>query len=347
MQWHMPIGYKVINGKITIHEEQRKIVEEIFHDYDNGISTLRIAQDLKTRGICNAHDRVAWTHASIGKILENHNYLGTEYYSQLIDKELFDRVQKRREQMRIEKGRGSHRPDRDERILFGGVIICGECGETCSHIQPRSSEKNRGGTAKWKCKNYIYQNRVSCTGGFITDEQVKAVCVSAINQIIQDRKRMRPPTTAKGTVSAEYRKIERRLELAKNRQKQQEDAGQGIQNLENDHQNAVLNETAQESDHMERNHINVDSGQENAHADIMTLIYERAQERYRTLEINDTDYRTGKMQEILSGREMLTEFDEGLYRKLVTRIVVYKNNTAEVVFLNGCSIKIEYQSDNP
>lgn len=321
-------------------------MEEIFHDYDNGISTLRIAKDLKTRGICNAHDRVAWTHASIGKVLENHNYLGTEYYPQLIDKELFDRVQKRREQVRIEKGRGSHRPDRDERILFGGIIICGECGETCSHIQPRSREKNRGGTAKWKCKNYIYQNRVSCTGGFITDEQVKAVCVSAINQIIQDRKQMRPPATAKGIVSAEYRKIERRLEMAKNRQKQ-ENTGQEMQRLESDHQNAALNETAQESDHMEHSHIDVDSGQKNGHADIMKLIYERAQERYRTLEINDASFRTGKMQEILSDREMLTEFDEGLYRKLVTRIVVYKNNTAEVVFLNGCNIKIEYQSDNP
>ncbi len=289
---------------------------------------------------------MAWTHASIGKILENHNYLGTEYYPQLIDKELFDRVQKRREQIRIEKGRGSHRPDRDERILFGGVIICGECGETCSHIQPRSREKNRGGTAKWKCKNYIYQNHVSCMGGFITDEQVKAVCVNAINHIIQDKKWMRPPTTAKGTVSAEYRKIERRLEMAKNEQKTK-DTVQGMQHLKSDHQNVALNETAQESDHMERSHINVDSGQENGHVDIMTLIYERAQERYRTLEINDIDFRTGKMQEILSDREMLTEFDERLYRKLVTRIVVYKNNTAEVVFLNGCSIKIEYQSGNP
>ena len=66
----------------------------------------------------------------------------------------------------------------------------------------------------------------------------------------------------------------------------------------------------------------------------MTLIYERAQERYRTLEINDTDFRTEKMQKVLSDREMQTEFDEGLYLKLVTRIVVYKNNTAEVVFLN-------------
>ena len=86
--------------------------------------------------------------------------------------------------------------------------------------------------------------------------------------------------------------------------------------------------------------------QENGYADIMTLIYERAQERYRTLEINDTDYRTGKIQEVLSDRNELTEFDEELYRKLVTRIVIYKNNTAKVVFLNGSSIKVEYQPDN-
>lgn len=78
----------------------------------------------------------------------------------------------------------------------------------------------------------------------------------------------------------------------------------------------------------------------------MTLIYERAQERYRTPEINDTDYRTGKMQEVLSDRNELTEFDEDLYRKLITRIVIYKNNTAKVVFLNGSSIKVEYQPRN-
>ena len=330
MQWHMPIGYKVVNGKIIIYEEHQKIVEEIFHDYDNGISTTRIAKSLKAKGICNAHDRVAWTHVSIGKILENHNYLGTEYYPQLIDRELFDRVQKRREQIRIDKGRGSHRPGRDERILFGGVITCGECGEVCSHIQPRSREKKRGGAAKWKCKNYIYQNHVSCTGGLITDEQVKAVCVSAINQMIQDKTRMPPPVTAKETVSMEYRKIERRLELAKSGQKQ----------------NAATGKTRQESDDIEHNHIRVNTRQENNPADIMTLIYERAQERYRTLKINDTDYRTRKMQEVLSDRNELTEFDEELYRKLVTRIVVYKNNTAKVVFLNGSSIKVEYQPDN-
>ncbi len=345
MQWHMPIGYKVVNGKITIYEEHQKIVEGIFHDYDKGISTIKIAKSLKEKGVCNAHDRVAWMHVSIGKILENHNYLGTEFYPQLIDKELFDRVQKRREQTRIDKGRGSYRPGRDERILFGGVIICGECGETCSHIQPRSREKRKGSTAKWKCRNYIYQNHVFCTGGLITDEEVKAVCVSAINQMIQDKTRMRPPVTEKETVSTEYRRIERRLELAKNRQKQ-DDIEPEMQNMKSAIQNAGVGEAVWESGRTEHNHISVNTRQENSHSDIMKLLYERAQERYRMLEINDTDFRTRKMQEILSDRNELAEFDEELYRKLITKIIVYKNNTAKAVFLNGSSIKVEYQTEN-
>lgn len=49
MQWHMPIGYKVVDGKITICEEQRKIVEQIFTDYDRGVAAGRIAQNLKGR----------------------------------------------------------------------------------------------------------------------------------------------------------------------------------------------------------------------------------------------------------------------------------------------------------
>ena len=161
MQWHMPIGYKVVDGKITICEEQRKIVEQIFTDYDSGVAAGRIAQNLKGRNICNAKGKVSWTHASIGRILENPSYLGTEYYPQLIGEELFERVQCRREKVRAELGRADHRPGRDERILFGGVIWCAECGAVCSHIQP-SHKKERGGTAKWKCKSYVTGRAKNC-----------------------------------------------------------------------------------------------------------------------------------------------------------------------------------------
>ncbi|MDE7200686.1 MAG: hypothetical protein K2O91_02015 [Lachnospiraceae bacterium] len=114
----------------------------------------------------------------------------------------------------------------------------------------------RGGTSKWKYKNYIYQNRLSCAGGFITDEQIKEVCVSAINQIIQDRRRMKPPISPRpeGTVSTEYGKIERGLEREKARWKQ----------YGSEHDTADREQTSTDTGRPERG-----TGQ----TDIMTLLY--------------------------------------------------------------------------
>ena len=211
MQWHTPIGYKVLNGKIVVYEEHRKIVEQIFRDYDSGISALRIAKDLKDRGIKNVHDRVGWSHVFIGRILENYNYLGTEDYEQIIDKELFERVQKRREQVRVEGSRGKHRPNKRERLIFSGVLICAECGCPYSHIQP-NHKKERYGVPKWKCKNYVYQNRVSCGGGFISDSQVEEVCIIAINKLIQSPGLTEKYEKKEQQVSPEYRRITRCIE---------------------------------------------------------------------------------------------------------------------------------------
>ena len=211
MQWHTPIGYKVLNGKIVVYEEHRRLVEQIFADYDNGISALRIARDLKEKGGKNANDKVSWTHGSIGRILENHNYLGTEDYPQIIDKELFDRVQQKREQVRVERSQGKYRPNKRERLIFSGVLICAECGCPYSHFQP-SHRKERHGVPKWKCKNYIYQNRVSCSGGFISDKQVETVCTIAINQLIQNSGLIEKYEKKEQQVSPEYRKLKRRIE---------------------------------------------------------------------------------------------------------------------------------------
>ena len=147
----------------------------------------------------------------------------------------------------------------------------------------------------------MYQNRLTCAGGFISDEQVKEVCTSAINRIIRDRKLIKPPVQETGRGSAEYRELERSLEQAK------EEGMQG----------ASL-------------------------TDMTALLYERAEVRYRTLEIRDAGFRTEEMQEILAGREELKEFNEALYRKLIKQLVVHKDNTVKVVFLNGSSIKIGY-----
>lgn len=296
MQWHTPIGYKVINGKIEIYEEHSRIVEQIFKDYDNGVSALQIAKDLKEREIKNANDRVGWTHASIGRILENHNYLGTEDYPKMIDTELFERVQKRREQVRMEKGRGKHRPNKKERLVFGGVLVCAECGCDYSHYQP-GHRKEGHGVPKWKCKNYVYQNRVSC-GGSISDRQAEKVCIRAVNELIRNPKLTEKWEEKEQKVSPEYRRLERQIEEA-----------------------------------------------ESTGADEMTaLLFRKAAERYKTLEVRDEDIKSAEMRETLAGREELEEFDEELYRKLIKQIIVYRDDSVRVVFQNNNSMKIGYRN---
>lgn len=318
MQWHTPIGYKVINGKIEVYEKHRKLVEQIFRDYDSGISAWRIAKNLKTMDVKNAQDRAGWSHATIGGILENYNYLGTEDYPQIIERELFDRVQKRREQVRIEGGRGKHRPEKRERLLFSGVLICAECGSVYSHIQPRSRNR-KNEMSKWKCKNYVYRNRVSCQGGFISDRQVEEVCIHAINSLIQNPDLTEKYQEKPQQISPAYRKLEARLENIRK---------------------VTLEEGAD---------TDMDTGQpctrEIGTEELTALIFERAEERYKTLEVRDEDIRSEEMQEALAGRKKITEFDEELYRKLIRQILVYKDNTVKVIFHNNNSMKIGYGED--
>lgn len=295
MQWHTPIGYRIIEGKIVVDEEKSKIVQQIFTEYDHGISLIKIAGNLKERGIKNTHGRVTWTHGVIGKILENHNYLGTEYYPQIIEKELFERVQRKREEKRKTLSCGKYRPSERERILFGGMLICGKCGQPYSHMQARN-RKQRHGIAKWKCKNYVYQNRLSCAGGFITDEQAMKVCVEAINQIINNKNLIKAVDDKQERISPRYRELNKQIENA------------DFETEEN----------------------------------IKTVLYQRAAERYSTLEIKDEKQQTADMLEILESRIELESFDEVLYRKLVKQMIVYKDSTVKVVFRNGSSVTIEY-----
>ena len=211
MQWHTPIGYEISDGKIVINEEHSKTVKWIFQEYDSGISTGRIAQVLIDRKIPNSHDRVAWTHVAVGKILENHNYLGTKYYPQIIEQDLFERIQKRRAHRKVQYGHGKYRKLQPETLLFSGVLVCGTCGADYHHYMPPKEKKVE---PKWKCKNYIQQNRLFCAGGFITDEQVKQVCVDAINQIMKKPKLIKVAPKEK-KVSADYRRLERQVKQVK------------------------------------------------------------------------------------------------------------------------------------
>lgn len=66
-QRHLPIGYRIQNGKADIVPEEAKLVKDIFQNYLNGITTARIASILIKQGVPNANGKLSWNHGSIGK----------------------------------------------------------------------------------------------------------------------------------------------------------------------------------------------------------------------------------------------------------------------------------------
>lgn len=96
MQRHIPLGYKIVDGKVIFDEEKVAVIKKIFEDYHKGSSLHAIAKELTATGVLNANNKPNWNHGSVGKILENIKYLGDEFYPQIIDKETFESVQKRR-----------------------------------------------------------------------------------------------------------------------------------------------------------------------------------------------------------------------------------------------------------
>ena len=182
MQRHMPIGYKLVEGKIQFDEPKAAVVKKVFADYLSGTATHAIAKQLTKIGFLNANNKASWNHGSIGKILENIKYLGDEFYPQMIDAGLFEQVQKRRKERCEQLGRGIHPNRMKHQYTFTGKLRCGECGEVYRiYIEHCGKATER---SLWKCKRYIYRNRVYCRCGFLTDKQIEKAFLDVANRIL-------------------------------------------------------------------------------------------------------------------------------------------------------------------
>jgi site-specific DNA recombinase len=210
MQRHMPIGYKLVDGKIEFDEAKAAVVKKIFADYLSGISTYALAKRLTEMGFLNANNKASWNHGSIGKILENVKYLGDEFYPQMISPEFFEQVQKRRKERCDQLGRSIQPNSAVHQYPFTGKLRCGECGEIYrKYIEHcgKPSEKSF-----WKCKRYIYKNRVCCRCGFLTDEQIEKTFIEVANRVlariqILDRKPKKEPIPN----NPEFNKLNQRI----------------------------------------------------------------------------------------------------------------------------------------
>ncbi len=139
--------------RIVLDEEESKVMKYVFEQFDKGIGKKQIAQELNAQGVRFKGKPI--TGKTFDHYLTNPKYTGefyfgerlcTNMYPAIIDKETFERVQKRLSDNRYVLG--GKETAKIEPYLLTGKLFCGHCG---------SEMVSGGGRSKTGKKYYYYE----------------------------------------------------------------------------------------------------------------------------------------------------------------------------------------------
>ncbi len=201
-----PYGYTLDSkgfGGVSIHPEQSKVVQMIFHLYaEENYSFRMLERHLRKLGIPSYTGKPIWHLSAIRNILQNTAYIGYLFYNKsfcrsnsdrkpreekewirievppLVDQRVFDLVQ-----MRIKEHRETLRRQPQHFYLLSGMLRCAECGRPY-----RSNFKND--RPKEHRKAYSsYQHRKQdghCANREITAHRIERLVWEQVSALLTD-----------------------------------------------------------------------------------------------------------------------------------------------------------------
>jgi len=142
-------GYRLVNGKHEIYEEEAKIVRLIF-DWlvKDGLTLYACQMRLNKLGIPSPAGKAFWTRAAVYRIVANEAYVGAWYYNKRCEKDGKDIIRTKEEwvqipvpaivskdafeqvQRRFEKNRAFALRNTKREYLLSGLLVCSKCGRT-------------------------------------------------------------------------------------------------------------------------------------------------------------------------------------------------------------------------
>ena len=248
-------GYRYIKktnekpGHLVIDEKEAEVVKMLYNTYINEeIGLVRLMEILESRKIKTKTGNYHWSKSTINNILTNSTYYGVRFYNQstrletyssqvkrdimkytrrdknewipvkvpaIIDKELFDRVQRKLKIWKKEVRR------ENRKYLLKGLILCGVCG--CKYVGNTATKGNVIYCCVGKKKNYPHRRKYAhipefiikrCDNKGISDKRIEGVIWDTINEKI-----LKPNVISeyieelKDSVSDRRKKIEEELKL--------------------------------------------------------------------------------------------------------------------------------------
>lgn len=206
------LGLSVDDEGYYYPDESAPIIYRIFKEYADGVPKTQICERLNREGYRNQYGRT-FNVRTITGLLKNEKYIGNFVYNHtqteiirldgiiknpIVDEDLWDRVQK----LRKNAGKPKYRK---RKYLMTGKIRCGICGFTFCGSGAKKVNKNGDVAAYYKCQGKV-KNKNGCanpslnksyyekvivdtiTETVLTDNAIKEIAVSVINQLEKERK---------------------------------------------------------------------------------------------------------------------------------------------------------------
>ena len=150
-----PYGYRLVENRLEVIEEEAVIIRRIFDRYLSGISMEDIAKEITALGIPTKQNTPFWQVRSIQYILRNEKYVGDSLlgktYTTLT---LPHRKIENKAQQLLSRKSAVVPPRAAAPHPLSRKIVCGHCGAFCKRKKTR-------GTAYWICQTHN-KNARSC-----------------------------------------------------------------------------------------------------------------------------------------------------------------------------------------
>ena len=159
-----PLGYVVVDGKLTVQEAEAAVVRRIFQEYADGLSYREIIAGLNLDGITAKSGKPFGTN-SLHDLLKNKKYIGVLVYGKcqrkangtrnshgvnpediieiedavpaIVDRNVWEKVQKKLELNKRDK---AGRPSSVRNYPLKGKVFCGECGSALVYTGSKHSD---------------------------------------------------------------------------------------------------------------------------------------------------------------------------------------------------------------
>lgn len=195
---NIPYGYQYMNGGIAISAEEEETVKRIFTEYRNGLSLLKIAEQLNNEHIEYMPGVCGWNKSRIKRIIDDERYIGSNGYPPIIDKDTHKALMQIKSEKNTQKG-----TDRKSDIFNLGVsVLCSKCGNKMI----RRYDKRCKPQERWLCQNNNCKNAVR-----ISDKNFLDSITECLNTVIRNPDIIETVTDIDTEPSLDVRRLENEI----------------------------------------------------------------------------------------------------------------------------------------